>query len=70
MNTTKMQAAAKIVLEGTLETLARIHKTDIQTVRAGLLSGHVKLNAQFKELAEVGINQAIAMHNAGEICIA
>ncbi len=70
MNATKMQAAAKIVMEGALETLARIHKTDIETVRAGLLAGHVKLNAQFKELAETGISKAIEMHNNGEICIA
>lgn len=70
MNTTKLQAAANIIMEGALETLAKVHNCTIDAVRDGIAAGHVKLNAQFKELAERGIEEAIKLHNAGKISMA
>ena len=69
MNTTKMQAAAQIIMEGALETLARVHNTTVQDVRDGIIAGHVKLNAQFQELSAAGIKTAMQMHAENQISI-
>lgn len=70
MNTNKLQAAAKIIMEGALETLASVHGCTIQQVRDEIAAGHVKLNNQFKELADRGIEEAMKLHQQNKISLA
>ena len=69
-NTNKIQAVAQIVMAGALETLAKTHSSTVDAVREAILAGHAKLNEQFKELVQIGLDQAIKMHNNNEINIA
>lgn len=69
MNTAKLQAAAQSIMEANLEILARVHGTDVATVTAGLRAGHVKLVAQFKQLAERGAACALDLAREGRISL-
>jgi hypothetical protein len=69
MSNTKMQAAAEIILQGALETLAKVHGCTVEQVCEGLKAQHAKLTGQFAELIALGSQQAVALHAENKISL-
>ena len=68
---TKTQTAANIIKNEAIALLAAKHgTTEFIIVNTLQQNASSKLAKQFKELVTAGVQQAIEMHKAGEICIA
>lgn len=61
MNSIKMQTVANIIFNEALNTLATVHKTDVNTIREAIVLGNKKLSSQFAELVKLGTEQASEM---------
>lgn len=69
MTTSKMQAAADIIVTGALEALAAKHGLTVMQVAAAIDAGDVRANEQFAALVHAGIAEALALHRAGKISL-
>jgi hypothetical protein len=69
MSNTKMQAAAEIILQGALETLAKVHGCTIEQVCEGLKADHRRLSKQFAQLIALGSKEAVSLHGQGKISL-
>lgn len=64
---TKIETAAQIILESTLELLAKTHGCTVDQVAEGLRAGNVKLARQFRECAERGAAEAVKLAKQSKI---
>ena len=63
-------AAAQIIADTALTTLAAKHRSTVEIVTANLIAGNEALKAQFLELVEIGRRAAIVTAAGGDVALA
>jgi hypothetical protein len=65
----KMKAAGKIILDGILDLMATKNGVSIEFVVSELQAGNIKALAQFKQVAEYGVDLTLEMAKNGQISL-
>lgn len=65
----KIETAAQIIMESSLEFLAGAHGCSVDQVVDGLRAGDLKLARQFRELAETSAAEAVKLAKQGKISL-
>lgn len=69
MTNAKQQAAAQIIKDSALEFLAAKHGLTVDQVAAAIKAGNLKACEQFRALVVRGVDEAVALAEAGKISL-
>ena len=69
IDSTKMKAAAQIILDGIIDAMADKNGVSAEFVIQELQAGNVKALAQFKQFADYGVDLALEMAKNGQISL-
>lgn len=69
IDSNKMKAAGQIILDGIIEMMASKNGVSADFVVSELQAGNLKALAQFKQLAEYGVDVALDLAKNGQISL-